>query len=87
MILPGTGIQGITVPFIAVGEDSEGNFVFVLTPVDDETWQAEKRRVTVAGAPAAAGILLTSGLEEGELIATAGIRRLTEGQLLTLLAE
>lgn len=87
LVVPGTGIQGITVPFIAVGEDSEGNFVYVLIPDDDETWRAEKRRVTVAGAPAAAGIRLTSGLEEGELIATAGIRRLTEGQRLTLLAE
>ena len=87
LILPATGIQGISVPFIAVGEDSEGNFVYVLIPVDDETWRAEKRRVTIAGAPAAAGIQLTSGLAEGELIATAGIRRLTEGQLLTLLAE
>lgn len=87
LVLPGTGVQGITVPFIAVGEDSDGNFVYVLTPVDDETWRAEKRRVTVAGAPAAAGIQLTSGLEVGELIATAGIRRLTEGQLLTLLPE
>ena len=74
------------VPYVAVGEDRNGHYVFVIEPDTDGTLRANRRPVEVGGA-AANGIVIGAGLEPGELIATAGVRRLTPGQEVTLLGS
>jgi RND family efflux transporter MFP subunit len=79
----------LIVPLVAVGEDrkSEEKYVFVLERAAGDEWVARKRTVTV-GAPTPNGLIIEAGLEEGELIATAGVRRiLNDGQRVNLLGE
>ena len=78
--------SSLVVPYVAVGEDSEGNFVFVLEPDEDGRLHALRRAVEV-GSATADGIVILQGLAEGELIATAGVRRLASGQVVTLLDD
>ncbi|TQV76801.1 efflux RND transporter periplasmic adaptor subunit [Aliikangiella marina] len=74
----------IFVPYLSVGEDEKGHFVFVLVPTNDDIYRAEKRHIVI-GAPAQNGLQIASGLTQGELIATAGVRRLLEGMEVKLL--
>jgi multidrug efflux system membrane fusion protein len=76
----------LVVPIVSVGEDSEGNFVFVLELQEANYYIARRRRVTI-GRPTEYGIELVGGVAEGEFIATAGVRRLVEGQVVTLLGS
>lgn len=78
--------SNLVVPYVAVGEDSGGNFVFVLEADAEGRLLAQRRGVQV-GAATSDGIVITQGLSEGELIATAGVRRLTSGQEVTLLGD
>lgn len=78
--------SNLVVPYVAVGEDREGNFVFVLEADEEGRLYARRRAVQVDRATAG-GIVITQGLNEGELIATAGVRRLVPGQEVTLLGE
>lgn len=73
----------LMVPISAVGEDADGNFVFVLSPQKDSVFTVEKRRITV-------GELLydgfeVKGLKENELVATAGIKTILDGMKVRLL--
>ncbi len=75
----------LVVPFVSVGEDRNGGrFVFVLEPSGTGTYFARRRTVTI-GNLIQEGIMIVSGLSEGELIATAGVRRLADDQEVTLL--
>ena len=74
----------IEVPTVAVGEDREGNFVFVLEQ-GDGTWTARRRAVVVGGITDRAALIIADGLSEGELIATAGVRRIQDGLEVRLL--
>ncbi len=74
----------LVVPVLAVGEDRAGNFVFVLEPVEEGIWVAHRRAITL-GTPTGSGLSISEGVEEGELVATAGVRRLEDGMLVTLL--
>ena len=76
--------SSLLVPIVSVGEDADGNFVFVLEPGSDGQYTARRRGVTM-GPPTEQRIAIVQGVSEGELIATAGVRRLTEGQTVTLL--
>lgn len=78
--------SNLVVPYVAVGEDRDGNFVFVLEAEPDGRLFARRRAVQV-GEASAGGIIIVQGLSEGELIATAGVRRLVAGQEVTLLGE
>ena len=70
---------------MSVGEDRNGGrFVFVLEPSGTGTYFARRRTVTI-GNLIQEGIMIVSGLSEGELIATAGVRRLADDQEVTLL--
>ena len=80
------GEGSLVVPFVAVGEDRNGNYVFVIEPDSAGTLHANRRAVEVAGATSD-GIVIADGLQSGELIATAGVRRLTSGQEVTLLGS
>ena len=82
---------GIAVPFSAVGEDSNGRFVYRFNPMltgggQDNTpiGTAERVNVTV-GKIVYQGILITDGISEGDRIITAGLRYLTDGRKVKLL--
>ena len=84
---PVTGAgANLVVPYVAVGEDSSGNFVYVLEPNEEGRLFARRRAVTV-GEATGTGIVINDGLAEGELIATAGVRRLKPDQEVTLLGD
>lgn len=78
--------QNPIVPYVSVGEDREGHFVFVIEPGPDDRLFARRRSVDVGGV-VTEGIVITGGLDVGELIATAGVRRLAPGQEVRLLGE
>ncbi|HLF67525.1 MAG TPA: efflux RND transporter periplasmic adaptor subunit [Gammaproteobacteria bacterium] len=76
----------IIVPIVAVNEDKEGTFVFVLTPDPDrpEYYIAQRRTVSV-GEMTRLGLVVKEGLAPGEYIATAGVKQLNDQALVTLL--
>jgi RND family efflux transporter MFP subunit len=75
--------QGIVVPITAVGEDAQGNYVFLVETEDRKTGIAKKQTVEV-GDFTANGFEITSGLNAGQLIATAGLQTLLDGQKVKL---
>ena len=80
-------ITQLAVPTVAVAEDREGRFVWVLTPTEKTGVATANRRPVVIGAPIGKGIAITSGLSDGELVVTAGVSRIREGQQVRLLAN
>ena len=85
MSLAGLAAEGIVIPLIAVGEDQEGHYVFVLEAEVGETYRAMRQSIEIDSAPTPEGVPVLGGLAEGDLIATAGVRRLIDGQIVTLL--
>ena len=75
----------ILVPLVAVGEDREGHYVFVLGKSGDH-YVAIRRAVQTAEFDRS-GMEITSGLIAGERIATAGVRRLADDQHVRLLDD
>ena len=73
------GAGRILVEAVAVGEDGEGRYVFVLEPRGEGRGTVHRRAVTV-GDLTSEGLEVTSGLEAGEWVVTAGVRRLTDGE-------
>jgi multidrug efflux system membrane fusion protein len=73
-----TDEQTLVVPAHAVGEDSDGHFVFL---VEDEGNNAivKKQRVTI-GKLSNEGFEIKEGLSAGQKIATAGLQTLLDGQ-------
>lgn len=67
----------LTVPWVAVGEDREGRFVFVLQPEGEGVGTVHRRAVSVGAIGESIEIL--DGIEAGDLVVTAGTRRLTDG--------
>ena len=71
----------IFLPAIAVGEDRDGRFVFVLEAAGDAGVAVVHRRsVEVESDFTPDGIHVVSGVREGESVVTAGVRRLLDGQ-------
>ncbi len=68
----------LVVPANAVGENSNGRFVFVLNQNGD-TAIANKQTIQI-GKLTSEGFEIVSGLNSGQLIATAGLSTLLEGQ-------
>ncbi len=64
---------------MAVGEDRQGRFVFVLEASGEGRGLVRRRQVTL-GEIRGTGVEVLSGLRAGERIVTAGLRRLTDGQ-------
>jgi RND family efflux transporter MFP subunit len=77
---------GIVAPVAAVGKDAEGNYVFVLQKDSASNYQVEKRSILV-GDLFTEGFEIESGLEENELVATAGLSFLSDGMKVKLLKE
>ncbi len=77
----------IVVPGVAIGEDRDGRFVFVLERGADGVGTARRRAVEI-GEPVEGlgGIEILAGLEEREEVITAGVRRLTDGMAVKILA-
>jgi len=80
------GAARILVPAVAVGEDRDGRFVFIVEPGGDGTATVRRRAVEV-GELGADGLEITGGVEAGERIATAGVRRLSDGLRVRLLED
>ena len=76
----------MTVPVEAVGKDNTGNFVFVLNKKSDAIYVAEKK-VIIIGKLLPKGFELISGLEGGEIVATAGLKSLMNGSEVKLLND
>jgi len=80
------GGEAIYLPAHAVGQDREGNFVFVLEPDGtDGVWIVRRRSVEIRPELTPDGLQILAGLDEGERVVTAGVRRLRDGQPVTLL--
>lgn len=82
----GDGRERILVPPFAVGEDPRGRFVFVAEPGDEGLATARRRNVEV-GDLTGEGLEILEGLEESELLITAGISRIEDGMQVRLLRE
>ncbi|MEE8522900.1 MAG: efflux RND transporter periplasmic adaptor subunit [Thermoanaerobaculia bacterium] len=85
----GDGREHIYVPSVSVGEDREGRFVFVLDAGDGEPPAGgivtAKRRSIEIGDLTQDGIEVLDGLVDGELVVTAGVRRIENGQQVKML--
>lgn len=73
----------LLVPSQAVGEDEIGNFVFALEVQEDGNYLAKRRSVSI-GQLSTGGFEILDGLEEGELVATAGLQTLLDGSRVRL---
>jgi RND family efflux transporter MFP subunit len=71
------------VPTVAVGEDRDGRFVFVVEPADSG-FAVARRRPVVVGELTAEGLEIRSGVRDGELVVTAGVTRIVDGQRVRL---
>lgn len=75
--------EKLYVPAAAVGEDSNGNFVFVIVEMNDSTI-VKKQQIQI-GNLTSQGFEISSGLDPGQKIATAGLQTLLDGQEVKLL--
>ncbi len=73
----------LVIPVKAVGEDGNGNFVFIIETEDNKTGIAKKRTIEV-GELTSDGFKIKNGLNGGEKIATAGLQTLLDGQKVRL---
>jgi len=75
--------DALVVPVKAVGEDGDGNFVFVIESEDGKTGIAKKQHIEI-GELTNEGFKINSGLSAGQKIATAGLQTLLDGQAVKL---
>ena len=73
-----TAHKTLVVPTHAVGEDSNGRFVFIIESKDN-TAVVKKQPITIGGL-SAEGFEVKSGLQAGQKVATAGLQTLLNGQ-------
>ena len=73
----------LVVPVKAVGEDGNGNFVFLIESLDSKTGQVKKQSIEI-GELTSFGFEIKSGLSAGDKIATAGLQTLLDGQKVRL---
>jgi multidrug efflux system membrane fusion protein len=66
----------------AIGEDQDGNFAFVLEQEND--YYVAKRTTLKIGQLTPQGFEVLEGLEEGQLIVTAGLQTLLNGMKVKL---
>jgi len=74
----------ILVPPNSVGEDRQGRFVWTLTPGSEGRGTVARQEVQVGGlvgtGASSSAVEILEGVNEGDLVVTAGIGRLAEGQ-------
>ena len=78
-----TSDTSLVIPVKAVGEDGDGNFVFIIESQDGLTGQVKKRKIEI-GELTSNGFKVKSGLSSGDKIATAGLQTLLDGQKVRL---
>lgn len=71
--------ERIIVPSVAVSEDRQGRFVFVVEP-GEQGFGVAARRPVVIGDFTEEGIEILEGLSDGERVVTAGVSKLRDGQ-------
>jgi RND family efflux transporter MFP subunit len=76
--------ERMIVPAVSVGEDRLGRFVFIVEPAEDGFGIARRRAVTV-GELTPEGLEILEGVFEDELVITAGVSRIADGQKVKLL--
>lgn len=74
----------LIVPVKAVGEDENGQFVYTLNPLDHDSYEAKKVNIEI-GSLTSGGFIVRTGLEEDQIVATAGLRTLYSGMKVALL--
>ncbi|MBT3233054.1 MAG: efflux RND transporter periplasmic adaptor subunit [Calditrichaeota bacterium] len=74
----------ILVKPVSVGEDRNGRFVFIVEPSIDGTGIVRRRPVKV-GRLTSDGLEISEGIAEGELVVTAGVSKIVDGQRVKLL--
>ena len=75
----GSGIPALVVPYQAVGKDTDGkNYVFLINPGKETV----KKQLVSIGKYNGAGIEITGGLTEGQLIVVRGIEKLSDNSLI-----
>jgi RND family efflux transporter MFP subunit len=75
--------ERMIVPAVAVGEDRLGRFVFTIELAGEGLGVARRRPVQV-GELTSEGLEILDGVEEGDLVITAGVSRIAEGQKVRL---
>jgi len=73
----------LVVPVKAVGNDQDGNFVYTL--VAEGNHYIAKKQVIEIGALASDGFIVISGVDDGDIVAVAGLRSLYDGMKVSLL--
>ncbi|MEQ9440694.1 MAG: efflux RND transporter periplasmic adaptor subunit [Cyclobacteriaceae bacterium] len=76
----------LIVPVKAVGEDESGQFVYVLSPINDEIHEAKRTMVEI-GSLTSGGFIVRSGLSHDQIVAVAGLRTLYDGMKVALLTQ
>ena len=76
----------LVVPVNAIGEDSDGTFVYVIQDAGEDVGTIVKRSVQV-GKLVEAGFVVLDGLADGERVATAGLSSLLDGMVVRLLQK
>lgn len=77
---------GIEIPASAVFERDAKSFVWIIESTDGKQGQASLREVTL-GELSARGLRIVEGINPGELIATAGVNFLEEGQTVRIVDQ
>lgn len=77
--------QGLFVPSTAVGEDRSGRYVFKVKPSGDGMATVHRHPVEVDPALTDRGIKVTEGVAAGDVVVTAGVSRVVEGQTVRLI--
>ncbi len=72
------GVSYLFTPVTSIGEDSNGNFVFLLEEKNNKV-VVKKQNVKI-GKLRPEGFEVISGLKEGQKVATAGLQTLLDGQ-------
>ncbi len=76
----------INVPTDTVLEDSKGRYVYIVTPKGKGTGEVSRRSVVVGGLNES-GIQISSGLNEGDRLVTAGMSKMHQGLVVKLMGE
>lgn len=73
------------IPEVAGSEDRDGRFVYIVEAIqDDPGFGIVYRREVTTGELTAEGLEVFEGLEDGDLVVTAGVSRITDGQRVRL---
>ena len=76
--------ERIIVPAVSVAEDQKGRFVFLVEPTEEGLGVVRRREVAI-GELTSEGLEILKGVQDGDLVVTAGVTRLVDGQKVKLL--